>query len=312
MELQSVCFGFRVPKFSHRFSYQPSRKLTLISNDQNLKAPVSNIIRRRGNVGLGDASKWYLRLWRMSRWGIIACASGSDQNYCLNHTGTEREKSGVTLVEESTLKSAPLQEGKGSFLWVLGPIALISSLILPEFFSYAIEAFFKDETLAPYLQFSPKRWGLITGLRGYLSSYLVATGLKVVTPLVAAFVTWPVFGFELCFENRTGSAGCAAQHVLETILDKCQSSCWPRVPIIFEIVSVDQSYSIHSELHVLDERLPKKPGDVQVRRCNCWDGGNFPSPSCGLPLVVDDISFSNGFVLLDRLKRTIDDCKGGI
>ncbi|KAE8659065.1 hypothetical protein F3Y22_tig00116964pilonHSYRG00005 [Hibiscus syriacus] len=292
MELQSVCLGFGVPKFSiyyhHRFSYQP--------------APVSNILRRNGNVGLGDASEctssasFFSELWRVSRWGIIVCASGSDQNSCSNHIGTEREKSGVSfntfdgvesfhgksgsisfhglshshqLVEKSTLKSAPLQEGKGSFLWVLGPIALISSLILPQFFfSYAIEAFFKDETLVeivssfsfevlfyiglgvfflvtdyvqrPYLQFSPKRWGLITGLKGYLSSYLVATGLKVVTPLVAAFVTWPVLGFQALVAVAPFLVGCAAQHVFETVLDKCQSSCWPLVPIIFEVYRLYQ------------------------------------------------------------------------
>ncbi|MBA0836962.1 hypothetical protein Goarm_009150 [Gossypium armourianum] len=120
----------------------------------------------------------------------------------MNHTGTLRENSGLAfntfggveschgksgsisfhglthqLVEESKLMSAAFQEDKGSFLWVLAPIALISSLILPQFFfSSAIEAFFKDDTLVvfllvtdhvqrPYLQFSAKRWGLITGLR---------------------------------------------------------------------------------------------------------------------------------------------------
>ncbi|KAK5831772.1 hypothetical protein PVK06_015571 [Gossypium arboreum] len=34
----------------------------------------------------------------------------------------------------------------------------------------------------------------------------------------------------------------------------------------------------------------ENPGNVQARRCNCWDGSHFPGPSCGLPLVVDDIS----------------------
>ncbi|KAK8678497.1 hypothetical protein V6N13_143995 [Hibiscus sabdariffa] len=129
--------------------------------------------------------------------------------------------------------SSPFPEGQGSFLWVLGLIALISSLILPQFFfSYAIESFFKDETLVeivssfsfevlfyiglgvfflvtdhvqrPYLELSPKRWGLITGLRGYLSSSLFATGFKVVTPLVAAFVTWPVLGFQAPFTMIPG------------------------------------------------------------------------------------------------------------
>ena len=103
------------------------------------------------------------------------CASASDPNSTLKLTG--REKSGLAisrfggvepfrgksgsvsfhglthqLVEESKLISAPFQEEKGSFLWVLAPVAFICSLILPQFFfSNAIEAFFKDETLVGIL-----------------------------------------------------------------------------------------------------------------------------------------------------------------
>lgn len=114
------------------------------------------------------------RLWRLNT-GRIVCASGSDSNSSLKHTG--KEKSGVAisrfggvepfrgnsgsvsfrglthqLVEERKLMSAPFQEGKGSLLWVLAPVALISSLILPQFFfSNAIEAFCKDETLVGIL-----------------------------------------------------------------------------------------------------------------------------------------------------------------
>ena len=114
------------------------------------------------------------RLWRLNRGGIV-CASASDPNSSLKLTG--REKSGVAisrfggvepfrgksgsvsfhglthqLVEESKLISAPFQEEKGSFLWVLAPFAFICSLVLPQFFfSNAIEAFFKDETLVGIL-----------------------------------------------------------------------------------------------------------------------------------------------------------------
>ncbi|XP_039032905.1 uncharacterized protein LOC120168156 [Hibiscus syriacus] len=136
------------------------------------------------------------------------------------------------------------------------------------FFSYAIEAFFKDEKLVeivssfsfevlfyiglgvfflvtdyvqrPYLQFSTKRWGLITGLRGYISSSLFATGFKIITPLVAAFVTWPVLGVQALVAVAPFLVGCAAQRTFETILDKSHSSCWPLVPIIFEVYRLYQ------------------------------------------------------------------------
>ncbi|KAH1065676.1 hypothetical protein J1N35_030663 [Gossypium stocksii] len=245
---------------------------------QILKAPASYIVLRNGSVGLEDATK---------------------ELSSLNHTGTLREHPGVAfntfggveschgksgsiyfhglthqLVEESKLMSASFQEDKGSFLWVLAPIALISSLILPQFFfSSAIEAFFKDDTLVgilfqlylfllyilftiiencvlfflglgvfllvtdhvqrPYLQFSAKRWGLITGLRVYLSSSFFTMGFKVVAPLLAVFLTWPALGFQSLVAVAPFLIGCAAQHAFKTILDKHQSSCRPLIPIIF-------------------------------------------------------------------------------
>ncbi|KAK8646547.1 hypothetical protein V6N13_120331 [Hibiscus sabdariffa] len=292
VELEQIRLSRCVP--AEEVTCVTSSEVSPCSSSSNIsEQPLSMAVNNKEgpeNTGLLRLNKED-RLWRLSRWGLIVCASGSDQNSCLSHTGTEREKSGGAgaesfhgksgsisfhglshshqLEEEGTLKSAPFQEGKGSFLWILGPIALISSLILPQFFfSYAIEAFFKDETLVeivssfsfevlfyiglgafflvtdyvrrPYLQFSPKRWGLITGLRGYLSSSLFTTGFKVVTPLVAAFVTWPVLGFQALAAVAPFLVGCVAQHAFETILDKCQSSCWPLVPIIFEVYRLYQ------------------------------------------------------------------------
>lgn len=53
------------------------------------------------------------------------------------------------MVEESKLASSPFKEGTGSILWVLAPVALISSLVLPQFFlGNAIEAVLKDEIVA--------------------------------------------------------------------------------------------------------------------------------------------------------------------
>ncbi|KAB2030093.1 hypothetical protein ERO13_D05G200850v2 [Gossypium hirsutum] len=166
MELQPECLGFPVPKF--KFS-------TIIDS---LFIPLNHTGTLRENSGLAFNTFG----------GVESChgKSGSISFHGLTHQ----------LVEESKLMSAAFQEDKGSFLWVLAPIALISSLILPQFFfSSAIEAFFKDDTLVviillvvlrncvlfflglgvfllvtdhvqrPYLQFSAKRWGLITGLR---------------------------------------------------------------------------------------------------------------------------------------------------
>lgn len=56
-------------------------------------------------------------------------------------------------VEESKLVSAPFNENTGSFLWILAPVALISSLIVPQFFIIgAIEDLLKNEVLAGILE----------------------------------------------------------------------------------------------------------------------------------------------------------------
>ncbi|MBA0720634.1 hypothetical protein Golax_008247 [Gossypium laxum] len=181
--------------------------------------------------------------------------------------------------------SAAFQEDKGSFLWVLAPIALISSLILPQFFfSSAIEAFFKDDTLVgilfqlylfllyilfttiencvlfflglgvfllvtdhvqrPYLQFSAKRWGLITGLRIHIHP---KDQIRLLTTL---------------------------QLILQ----------------VYRLYQLTRAIQFIQNFTFLDERLSENPGNVQARRCNCWDGNHFPGPSRGLPLVVDGIS----------------------
>ncbi|XP_044475844.1 uncharacterized protein LOC123203524 isoform X2 [Mangifera indica] len=230
-------------------------------------------------------------LWRLQR-GAIVCASSSDTEAKLDiskrdnsgvafvsYNGVEpfRGKSGSVsfcglthqLVEEGKLMSAPFQEDKGSFLWILAPVALILSLILPQFLiGDTIENFLENEILIefvasltsestfyiglatfllvtdhvqrPYLQFSPKRWGLITGLRGYLSFAFFTAGFKVVAPLFAVYVTWPVLGLPALVAVFPFLFGCAVQLAFETYLDKRRSSCWPLIPIIFELYRLYQ------------------------------------------------------------------------
>ncbi|CAN8288520.1 unnamed protein product [Cochlearia groenlandica] len=174
------------------------------------------------------------------------------------------------IVEESKLVSAPFQEEKGSsFLWVLAPLVFISSLVLPQFFvSGAIAATFKNDTVAeivtslcyettfyaglaiflsvadrvqrPYLDFSTKRWGLITGLRGYLMSAFLVMGLKVVVPLFAVYMTWPVLGVDALIAVLPFLVGCAVQRGFESQLERRGSSCWPIVPLVFEVYRVYQ------------------------------------------------------------------------
>lgn len=116
---------------------------------------------------------------------------------------------------------------------------IVSSLTFESMFYVGLAIFLRitDRVQRPYLQFSPKRWGLITGLRGYLTSAFFTTGLKVVAPLFAVYITWPVLRLPALVAVLPFLVGCAAQLAFETNLDKRGSSCWPLIPIIFEVVS---------------------------------------------------------------------------
>lgn len=172
------------------------------------------------------------------------------------------------LVEEGKLVSAPFNESGGSLFWVLAPVALILSLVVPQFLAIAIDGYFDseltadivssicsevifyiglatylnvtDSTQRPYLQYSPKRWGLITGLKGYLSSAFFTMGFKVFAPLFAVYVTWPMIGLPAFVSVAPFLSGCLAQFAFEKYLDKRGSSCWPLVPIIFEVYRIYQ------------------------------------------------------------------------
>ncbi|EXC07342.1 hypothetical protein L484_021250 [Morus notabilis] len=295
MELQSVCLGFSAPKIGF-----PYRRVSIVS--------ASDVRFRTQRLRFGTAPKCLKRLEKNSQLPslkrrVIICSSHSSSDSKLKHLG--RENSGVPVVrfdgvepfrgksgsvsfyglthqsvEEGKLVSAPFNEDKGSVLWILAPVALISSLILPQFFfGSAIEAILKEETLVeivsslvfevlfyiglatfllitdrvqrPYLQFSTKRWGLITGLRGYLTSSFFAMGFKVIAPLFAVYVTWPVVGLPALVAVAPFLFGCAAQFSFETYLDKCGSSCWPLVPIVFEVYRL---YQLTKAAHFI-ERL---------------------------------------------------------
>ncbi|CAK9317211.1 unnamed protein product [Citrullus colocynthis] len=256
---------------------------------------------RRLGVQLESSSKW--DVLKRKR-GAFMCVNDSNRNpdqlessreenhvpYVSRLNGVEpfHGKSGSIsfhglthqLVEEGKLMSAPFREDKGSLLWVLAPVAFISSLILPQvFLGGLIEAFFKNEILVevvsslvfevlfyvgvatfllvtdrvqrPYLQFSSKRWSLITGLRGYLTTAFFIAGFKVIAPLFAVYVTWPTIGLPALVAVFPFLVGCIVQLAFETHLDRRGSASWPLVPIIFEVYRL---YQLTKAAHFM-ERL---------------------------------------------------------
>ncbi|MED6122669.1 hypothetical protein PIB30_041926 [Stylosanthes scabra] len=178
---------------------------------------------------------------------------------------------GITYrsVEGGKLENASFEEKGSPYFWLLAPAAFISCLILPRFFLRGvIRPFFEDLRLVdivssffsevlfyiglatflhvadsvqkPYLEFSSKRWGLITGLRGYLFSAIFTTGLKIIVPLLLLYMTWSVVRLEVIAAIGPFLVGCVAQIVFEMYLNQRGSSCWPIVPIIFEVYRMYQ------------------------------------------------------------------------
>ncbi|GJS96025.1 hypothetical protein Tco_0802993 [Tanacetum coccineum] len=179
------------------------------------------------------------------------------------------------LVDEGKLVSSPFKESR-SLLWIVAPIALISSVLLPQFFGILSTDLIQDVVLTglatfllvtdrvqrPYLQYSTKRWSLITGLRGYLSSAFFVMGFKVIAPVFATFVTWPLFGVAGLVAVGPYLMGCLVQFIFEKVLEKRQSSCWPIVPIVFEVYRL---YQLSKAMHFMEKLmyqmrgLPKSP-----------------------------------------------------
>lgn len=60
-------------------------------------------------------------------------------------------------------------------------------------------------------------------------------GLKVFAPILAVYVVWPVIGFPAVIAVAPFLVGCAVQYAFEIQLQKRNSSCWPVLPIIFEV-----------------------------------------------------------------------------
>ncbi|KAG2400601.1 uncharacterized protein HKW66_Vig0095450 [Vigna angularis] len=97
-----------------------------------------------------------------------------------------------------------------------------------------------DRVQRPYLQYSSKRWGLITGLRGYLFSAFLTMGLRIIVPVVLLFATWSSLRMAGIVAVTPFLFGSVVQFAFEKVLDNRGSACWPLVPAIFEVYRLHQ------------------------------------------------------------------------
>ncbi|KAK4390629.1 hypothetical protein Sango_2126200 [Sesamum angolense] len=150
-------------------------------------------------------------------------------------------------VEESKLVSSPFKENTGSLLWVLAPVALISSLVVPQVFIVGpIEDVFKNQVFAAISPSLAQKMESYHRPKGYLTSAFFTTGFKVCAPLIAVYVIWPVLGLPALVSVAPFLAGCLAQYAFERLLDWNGSSCWPLLPIILRYKEPAFDFSLSS------------------------------------------------------------------
>ncbi|KAM0951532.1 hypothetical protein DsansV1_C03g0026571 [Dioscorea sansibarensis] len=289
MKLQSVCTCHSCPPVSLR-SFDPRRNgvvLILKSSNSSIRFSIKGRRRRGSTVAYLPNSNASNPIPDLKTSNGVPSPETSPRPM----VGMEplRGKPGYVsfsglsyqMLEESELVSSPFKDNGRSFMWVAGPVALISSLLLPQLFlSNAIEALLQDPILAeivtslssevifysglatflsvtnhvqqPYLEYSSKRWSLITGLRGYLSSAFFTMGLKVFAPLFAVLCFWPPLGLASVIAVAPFLLGCAVQYGFEMYLEQRRSSCWPLLPIIFEVYRL---YQLNKGAHFLERLL---------------------------------------------------------
>lgn len=95
--------------------------------------------RRSSVVSKGSSSIAWSESYGKGSFGSVCGKSGSASFCGLSHQ----------MVEERKPVSPPFKDGTGSLVWVLGPLTLISSAVLPQFFLRSvIESVLRDEVLS--------------------------------------------------------------------------------------------------------------------------------------------------------------------
>ncbi|CAN1126774.1 hypothetical protein LINPERHAP2_LOCUS3628, partial [Linum perenne] len=326
MELQSACGG-RVPISILRFT-TPSHSSYRIGSSVQFGA-------RLGRAGLGSltnsGSKGVLRrfgLLSLKRDFGIRASSISKSNDAVGIDLKPSEKKGSVRadtdclfygdgavggnsgsvsfcglnhqnVEEWRLVSANLKaDSVPSFLWTLGPVVLISSIIVPHFFlDNAIDRLVRDVVLAeivkglsfetvfyiglsiflgitnriqkPYMKHSSKWWGRITGPSFFSTVGSTAKVLQILVPILVIGFAWPNVGLPAAVAVIPYLAGWFAQVLFELNMSRPGSSCQPLVPIIFEVYRIYQlthaAYFVEKLLFTL-RKLPESPELMQKGR----------------------------------------------
>lgn len=161
-------------------------------------------------------------------------------------------------------------KGLWSLLWLLGPIALVASVVVPPFYLRKIfEAFFDEDSLltdflilffteflfysgvAVFLlvtdyvhrhrfQFLADKNNINNSLYGHRVVSMTTLALSVFLPLVALGLLWPWTGPAASAAIAPYLVGIIVQFAFEQYVQRKKSCIWPLVPIIFQVYRLNQ------------------------------------------------------------------------
>lgn len=172
-------------------------------------------------------------------------------------------------LKEGELSLTSTEEGNRSLIWLLGPIALVASVVLPPFYLrkffeaifgdslptdflilFFTEALFYSGTAVfllvadymqrPFFQLLPDKRSFINRLHGYRVVSIATLVLSVLLPLVCLGLVWPWTGPAASAAIAPYLGGLIVQFAFEQYVQHKKSPVWPLVPVVFQVYRLHQ------------------------------------------------------------------------
>jgi hypothetical protein len=246
---QKVPFKRRVGIFSSAVPEEEASSIGLKA-DQELQVPVEDMV--KDNIVSSKHEELHQRNFFDGKPGFVAFGGGNHQH-----------------LKEGEFSSTSSEEGNRSLIWLLGPIALVASVVLPPFYLrksfeavfgdslptdflilFFTEALFYSGTAVfllvadymqrPFFQFLPDKHSFVNRLHGYRVVSIATLVLSVLLPLVCLGLVWPWTGPAASAAIAPYLGGLIVQFAFEQYVQHKKSPVWPLVPVVFQVYRLHQ------------------------------------------------------------------------
>lgn len=246
---QKVPFKRRVGIFSSAAPEEQASS-TGLKADQELQVPVEGTV--KDTIVSSQHEVLHQRKNVDGKPGFVAFSGGYHQH-----------------LKEGEFSLTSSEEGNRSLIWLLGPIALVASVVLPPFYLrksfeavfgdslptdflilFFTEALFYSGTAVfllvtdyvqrPFFQFLPDKRSFINRLHGYRVVSIATLVLSVLLPLVCMGLVWPWTGPAASAAIAPYLGGLIVQFAFEQYVQHKKSPVWPLVPVVFQVYRLHQ------------------------------------------------------------------------